>query len=219
MEESQTQLEKKLQVAEKEAARHSLLSISKKSFIKLCKMGCDPQFLSARLFTLRSTTQAEIVTRLGKGAVNRTTKHITSLRPLDSPETSLGGFKPDDLEKFKERIVEIALTMESISFSPVVSEVLKGYSFDVRNLPELLLLYANEILPSVRKLIKKTGLKYKPDYNRNLREIVEHIKDATGQENYKLIADILEGVGIDTNEEAIKQNIYRQRSAKGGNVK
>jgi hypothetical protein len=192
---------------------------SKDAFMELCQRGCDPTFLSERLFRLRSTTQAQIVTTLGKGAVRRTTKHLTSVRPRDSVKTSLGGFKPKDLKLLQEQLINLAHTIESLSYSVIVSEVLKDYSYDIRNLPELLLRYANEILPVVIDRTKKTGAKHKPDYNRNLREMVEHIESATGEPNYRLIADILEGIGIDTNEEAVKQNIYRHRSDKGGNVK
>jgi hypothetical protein len=218
MEDSKAQSEDKLQVAQKIANEHGLQDISRKSFVKLCKKGCDPHYLSHRMFILRSTNQIQVTTKLGKDTVKRTTKHLTSLRPRDSIETSLGGFNPKDLKPLQAQLINLAHTIESLSYSEIVSEVLKSYSFDIRTLPELLLRYANEIIPSVSKQVRKTGAKYKPDYNKNLKEMVEHIESATGEPNYKLLADVMEGIGISTNEEALKQNIYRQRSDEGGNV-
>lgn len=219
MEDSNTQSDKKLEVAEKIAVKYGLRSGSKDSFIELCKKGCDPNFLSDKLLILRSTIQVYVTTTIGKGTARMTTTQLTSLRPLDAIETSLGGFKPKDLKSLQKQLIDMAHKVESLNYSAVVSELNVGRSPDIYNLPEVLLRYANEILPLVIERTKTVGAKYKPDFNRNIREIVEHAEATTGEPRYKLIADILEGIEVFTNEEALKQNIYRQRSGKEGNAK
>jgi hypothetical protein len=209
----------KVEMAKKFAAQRGLNKSSGKAFIKLCQEGCDPKFLSDKLFLLGSTKRFLVIRELGEGETQRTLKTRTALLPLDSLETALGGSKVNELLRLKNAVLDVAKRIEALNHAPIMTDINVQPKLDRHSIPETLIRYATEVIPLVIKRSKQVGTKQKPEFNQHLRELIAHVKERTGEPNYILVCDMLEGAGIETNEEALKQKIYRQRSTKRGNAK
>jgi hypothetical protein len=216
----------KMELAKKFAAQRGLDNASKKAFIKLCQNGCDPKILSDKLSVLGAKKRFSVIRELGEGETKRVHKKTTTLRPLDSFEIALGGLKvknvselKEDLASLQKTLLEVARRIETLNYAPIMSGVNVNPPLDTFSIPETLIRYAKQVIPLVIKHSKHVGVKQSPDFNQHLIELIEHVEKSTGEPNYKLVCDLLEGIEHYTNVEALGQRIYRQRSTKRGNVK
>lgn len=193
--------------AEKIALRLGLTGTAKASFIQLCDMGCDPEFLADYLPFLISKTAVKIRPKNLKRK-----SYGVDLRPLDSYEKAIKGFDKDDLEALAKQILKVAKQVERLNRTMIVRYTEdEEYHTDIFAIPKLLAYYGQEFIPLLLKKYSLIGRKQSPQYRAYINRIINHVESNTGAENYRLMCDVLEGFGIYTNEGALKQKRYRDK--------
>lgn len=203
-------------LAQKVTTQLKLKDVGKDSFIKLCEMGCDPEFLGEHLTFLISKLEYHIVPKQQEEKQRRPYK--VSLRPLDSLELALGGLDQRGLKALQKKLIKLAKEVDKIKLTRLVrylsEEELEAHEY-LFSIPESLVSYANITIPFLLEKLKQTGERERPIYTKYLNEICNHIKDNTGRPHYKLICDILDELdpAKGWNEDTLKQWRGRHKSS------
>lgn len=196
--------------AENIANKLGLANQSKISFIELCNKGCDPSFLAEHFYFI---THDSTITITPKSKKRRPYK--VSLRSLDSIELALGGFKKRQIEALQKKIKEVAEDINKLNSSQLIrfidSEELAPYAA-TPDLPSLLSYYADNFIPFILEKYTKIGEKQRPHFNFYMKSICDHVKKRTKTQQYRLICDVLNELGIDWDVEALKQWHSRHKS-------
>jgi hypothetical protein len=193
-------------------ARHlELENVARNSFISLCEKGCEPEFLGEYLSYLISKPTITIY-RGSKGASKRKPYKV-SLRPMDDLEIAFKGVEKRNLKPLQKKLLDIAEQIQKINRTRLVRRLEQHkYDSEIHNLSNLLQIYAEQFIPLLMEELKIIGEKQNPNFNEYLKEICDHVKKATGSDHYKLIADVLNGIGlVDWSEGSLKQWRYRQK--------
>jgi hypothetical protein len=201
----------KLPNPEKVADRLGLEHVARNSFISLCEKGCVPEFLAEHLRYLMSRPTITI-DRGSEKTENKRKPYKVSLRPMDDLDVALEGFEKRDLEPLKEKLLAVAKQVQKLNRTRLVRYMDEDkYETEIYRLPNLLQMYARQFIPLLLAELKSKGAKNKPNFNNYLNEICNHVKESTGKDNYKLISDVLNGLGlVDWTEGGLKQKRYRQ---------
>lgn len=188
-------------------AKHlELEDVARNSFISLCEKGCEPEFLGEYFSYLISKPTVAIYNK-SKSKVRK-----VSLRPMDDLEVALEGFYKKDLEPLKEKLLEVARQIQKLNRTRLVRYLDEHkYNSEIYRIPPLLQMYAQQFIPLLLVELKSIGKRQKPNFNNYLNEICNHVKVATGKDNYKFICDVLNGIGIDCTAESLKQWRHRQK--------
>jgi hypothetical protein len=175
----------------------------KNSFIELCKQGCDPDFL-AELFYFITHNSTTTITPKNK----KRKAYNVSLRSIDSIELALGGFEKRQIKALKKKIKEVAENVIRLNSSQLVryinAEELAPYT-EIFDLPPLLSYYADNFIPFLLEKAKKVGHKQRPLFNLFMNSICSHVKEQTKRQQFRLICDVLNELGIDWDVDALKQ--------------
>jgi hypothetical protein len=186
--------------AESVAGRLGLQGTANDSFIQLCNQGCDPHFLAEYLPFLTPLSRVVIV------PTNKKRRSYTiSLRGLDSHEDVLEGFEKRDLEALQEQTLKMAERISKLNRTRLVrySED-EEYNIDIHTIPSLLMHYSKVFIPLLLKKYEEAGERQRPQFTTYLNAICDHVKQATGKARYRLVAEILTGIGVNMDEFALK---------------
>lgn len=199
------------QKAEGIANKLRLANQGKKSFIELCKQGCDPHTL-AELFYFITHNSTTTVTPKN----NKRQSYKVSLRPMDSVESALGGFNKRQIKALQKKIKEVAEAIDKLNSSRLIRyigvEELAPYASNPNLLP-LLNDYVDNFIPLLLEKAEKVGEKQKPEFNFYMNSICSHVKERTTSSQYRLICDVLNELGNDWDVDALKQWHSRHKGA------
>ena len=192
--------------AEIVADRLGLKDKASESFVQLCNLGCDPHFLAEYLPFISPQSKGVITRKSVKGKI-----HAISLRGLDSYENALEGFEKRDLEALKEQTLKMAKKLGKLRRTRIVRYLdNKEYDNDIHKIPLLLMYYSKEFLPLLIKKYEEAGEQQRPQFTEYLNAICDHVRDRTRKPRYRLVADVLAGMGVDLDEFALK--MWRNRN-------
>lgn len=198
------------EIAEQTAGKLGLTNQGRESFIELCKQGCEPSFLAEHFYVLTHNSTITVTPKRKRGK-----SYQASLRPMDSVEFALGGFEKRQIEALQKRIKEVVVDIGKLNSCPLIryidAEDLEPYVPIFRLLPQLKY-YADNFIPFLLEKYKKIGPKQRPHFNLYLNSICKHVKKETKKQQYRLICDVLNELGIDWDVDSLKQWYSRHKS-------
>jgi hypothetical protein len=196
---------------------YNFQAISKQAFLKLYHKGCDPEILASAFIIVTSKSKFKIketVRVKGKSEITRT--YSMSIHYWDTLEETLGGFEKLDINSLKKKILDIAKGIEKLNYTHLAKHLSSNYyDAKIQTLPEQLRCYANDFIPLLIQESKNVGKRNKPVFKKHMNHLLDYVETATGKPNYKLICDVLNELGVEWDEGALKQ--WRNRH-KGGAV-
>ncbi|HEX8141415.1 MAG TPA: hypothetical protein VF553_02400 [Pyrinomonadaceae bacterium] len=199
-----------LQKAEEIADKLGLANQGKNSFIELCKQGCDSSFLAEHFYFITHNSTTTVTPKNKKRKAYK-----VSLRSLDSVELALGGFNKRQIKALQKKIKELAEDINKLNSIQLIRcidvEELTPYAV-TPDLPPLLSYYADKFIPFLLEKAKRVGDRQRPLFNLFMNSICSHVKEQTKRQQFKLICDVLNELGINWDVDALKQWYSRHKS-------
>jgi hypothetical protein len=179
------------------------LADSIRSFVKLCDLGCDAEFLAECFYMVSHNQEIEIVPK-----VEKRKPYKFGLRSLDDYKSALGGLTKTQIEALRKKLNDAADAIDKLNKSSLTYYLSPDEMLPYRhlsNLPALLRDYSNKFIPFYLERAEKVGERQRPYFRMYMNFLCDDVTEKTGRANYRLICDVLNELGIDLDTQALKQ--------------
>lgn len=176
---------------------------SKESFVRLCELGCEAEFLAECFYMISHNQDIEIVPKDKKRKAYK-----FGLRSLDDYKSALGGLTKPQIKALRKTLSDAAEDIDKLNKSSLIyylspDELLRFRHLS--NLPKLIYEYAEQFIPYYLENSKRVGARERPYFRMYLNFLCDDVTEKTGTDNYRLVCDVLNELGITWDVDALKQ--------------